>query len=143
MSTQRNYSQIPKKSRILYSINQDAGFTDLALANTITANPTRIIKNNGTVLNTTNALTFLTATGNGRSFGANTIFKDLGKQLHVQTNGRTDYIFTYVTEIIGSKTEGVPDNYNINSTTAGNFWVCTWAADESIGTITMNVVRAG
>jgi len=140
---QRFYSQIPKRSRIIYSINQDGGFTDLTLANTITANPKLIIKNNGTILNTTNATTFLTATGNARTFTANTIFKDLGKQLHVQTNGRTDYIFTYVLELIGSKTEGVPDNYNIKSTTLGNFWLCTWAADDTIGPFGVYAVRAG
>jgi len=143
MSTQRYYSQIPKKSRIIYSINSDSGITQLQLTNTINANPGLIIKNNGTILNTTNANTFISATGYGRTFTSNTIFRDLGKQLHIQTKGRTDYILTYVEEVNGAKTEGVPDNYNINSTTLGNFWICTWAADEIAPALSVNVVRAG
>jgi len=142
-SLQTSFAQIPKRSRILFAIGGDAGFTQLKLTNAINAHPESVLSNDGTVLNTTNAGTFITKTGYGRSFATGDIFRDLGKELYVQTNGRTDYILSYVQQIQGATTEGVPNNYNVNSTTAGNFWICTWAADNATAAIGVNVVRSG
>lgn len=142
-SLQTSFAQMPKRSRILFAVSGDAGFTQLKLTNTISAYPNLILSNNGTVLNTTNASTFIENTGYGRSFITGNIFRDLGKELHVQTNGRTDYILSYVQQIKGATTEGVPDNYNVNSTTLGNFWICTWTANNDTATIGVNVVRSG
>jgi hypothetical protein len=52
---------------------------------------------------------------------------------------------TYVETINGPTTEGVPGNYNVSATslTAGNFYVCTWAANTATGGFGVNVVRAG
>ena len=142
-SLQTSFAQIPKRSRILFAIAADSGFTQLKLTNAISAYPNLVVSNNGTVLNTTNAGTFIGNIGYGRSFETGNIFRDLGKELHVQTNGRTDYILSYVQQIRGATTEGVPDNYNVNSTSQGNFWICTWAADVITAAIGVNVVRSG
>ena len=126
---------------MLFAINGDSGFTQLKLSNTVAAHPTAVVLYDGTILNTTNADTFLGYINNGRTFTSGNVFRDLGKTLYVQTNGRIDYIFTYVQEVQGPLTEGVPDNYNVNSTTAGNFYICTWAADVAGNQV--NVVRSG
>jgi len=136
-----SYAQIPTRSSVLFAIAGDSGFTQLKLTNTISANPASVLVYDGTVLNTTNADTFIGYINYGRSYNTGELFKDLGKKLYLQTNGRIDYIFTYVQQINGPKAEGVPDNYNVNSTTAGNFWMCTWSAGGP--GISMNVVRAG
>ena len=142
-SLQKSFAQIPSRSRLLFAINGDAGFTTLKLTNTIAANPTAVVMYDGTILNTTNADIFLGYIGTGRTFTTGNVFRDLGKTLHLQTNGRTDYIFTYVQQVQGPFAEGVPDNYNVNSTTAGNFYICTWAANVSAGAASINVVRSG
>jgi hypothetical protein len=142
-SLQKSYAQIPSRSRLLFAINGDSGFTQLKLANTVAAHPTAVVLYDGTILNTTNADTFLGYIGYGRSFTTGSVFRDLGKTLYLQTNGRIDYILTYVQEVQGPLAEGVPDNYNVSSTTAGNFYICTWAANVASGGIGVNVVRSG
>jgi hypothetical protein len=142
-SLQKSIAQIPSRSRLLFAINGDSGFTKLKLTNAIAAHPTAVVMYDGTILNTTNADTFLGYINYGRTFTTGNIFRDLGKTLYLQTNGRTDYILTYVQEVQGPFAEGVPDNYNVNSTTAGNFYICTWAANNTTGGIGVNVVRSG
>ena len=142
-SLQKSIAQIPSRSRLLFAISGDSGFTQLKLTNAIAANPTAVVMYDGTILNTTNADTFLGYINYGRTFTTGNIFRDLGKTLHLQTNGRTDYILTYVQQVQGPFAEGVPDNYNVNSTTAGNFYICTWAANNTTGGIGVNVVRSG
>ena len=127
----------------MFAISGDSGFTQLKLTNAIAANPTAVVMYDGTILNTTNADTFLGYINYGRTFTTGNIFRDLGKTLYLQTNGRTDYILTYVQQVQGPFAEGVPDNYNVNSTTAGNFYICTWAANNTTGGIGVNVVRSG
>jgi hypothetical protein len=140
-SLQKSFAQIPTRSRLLFAINSDSGFTQLKLANTLTAHPTAVHLYDGTILNTTNAHTFLGNINDGRNFTTGDVLRDLGKSLYIQTNGRTDYIFTYVQQVQGPLTEGVPDNYNVSSTTEGNFYVCTWAAN--IAGNYVNVIRSG
>jgi len=130
-SLQKSFSQIAPRSKFLYSIFDDSGITQLKLKNTIEANPGLVLDNNGTVLNTTDAGAFIGVTGYGREFKAGILFRDLGKTLHIQTKGRTDFILTYVQEVRGSKSEGVPNNFGVNSTSKGNFWICTWNGDNS------------
>jgi len=142
-SLQKSIAQIPSRSRLLFAISGDSGFTQLKLTNAIAANPTAVVMYDGTILNTTNADTFLGYINYGRTFTTGNIFRDLGKTLYLQTNGRTDYILTYVQQVQGPFAEGVPDNYNVNSTTAGNFYICTWAANNTTGGIGVNVVRSG
>ena len=142
-SLQKTIAQVPNKSRMLFAIYGDNGFTPLKLKNTIAANPDLVLHYDGTILNTKNAGTFIGIIGYGRSYSAGNIFMDLGKKLYVQTEGRTDYILTYVQQVKGANAEGVPDNYDIESTTSGNFWICTWAADNDSAAIGVNVVRAG
>jgi len=143
-SVQSGYAQIPRRSKYLYAVDGDSGFTQLKLDNAIAANPTAVLMYDGTILNTTNADTFLGYINYGRPYLIKARFRDLGKTLHLQTRGRNDYIFTYVQEVKGPNTEGVPDNYNVNSTTAGNFWLCTWAANDNANAgIGVYVVRTG
>jgi len=143
-SLQKAYSQIAPRSKFLYSVNDDAGFTQLKLNQAIDANPGLVLGSNGTVLNTTDAGAFIGAIGYGRSYKHGIMFRDLGKTLHIQTKGRTDYIMTYVQEVRGLKSEGVPNNFGVSSTTTGNFWICTWNGDnQSPDTgLSVNVVRA-
>lgn len=142
-SIQRSPAQIPYKSRLLFAINGDSGFTQLKLTNAIAAYPSAVLQYDGTILNTTNADTFLGYINYGRAFSTGNVFRDLGKTLHLQTNGRVDYILSYVQQVQGPKAEGVPNNYDVNSTSAGNFWICTWAANNDAGGIGVNVVRSG
>ena len=142
-SLQKSIAQIPSRSRLLFAISGNAGFTKLKLTNAVAAHSTSVVLYDGTILNTTDADTFLGYIGTGRTFTTGSVFRDLGKTLYVQTNGRTDYIFTYVQQVQGPFAEGVPDNYNVNSTTAGNFYICTWAANVSGGVASVNVVRSG
>ena len=144
-SLQSSYMQIPNRSRLLIALETNYGITPLKLTNTITANPASVLKYDGTMLNTVNATTFLglVSTGSNRDFTKYNQFRDLGKKLYVQTNGRTDYIFSYVQEIHGINAEGVPNNYNVNSTTAGNFWICTWAAIPDAPRFSVYVARIG
>ena len=143
-SLQKSYSQIAPRSKFLFSISSDSGFTQLKLNNAVDANPGLVLGNNGTVLNTTDASAFIGAIGYGRSYRQGVMFRDLGKTLHVQTKGRTDYIMTYVQEVRGFKSEGVPNNFGVSSTSTGNFWICTWNGDNSSNDtgISVNVVRA-
>ncbi len=142
-SLQKSFSQIPHRSRLLFAIAGDSGFTQLKLTNAIAAHPSDVLKYDGTILNTTEAGTFLGYINYGRTYATGNVFRDMGKTLHMQTNGRTDYILTYVQQVQGPLAEGVPNDYNVNSLTAGNFWICTWAADNVTGGIGVNVVRSG
>jgi hypothetical protein len=142
-SVQRGLSQTPFKSRLLFAITGDSGFTQLKLTNAIAANQSAVLQYDGTILNTTNADTFLGYINYGRAFSQGEVFRDLGKTLHLQTNGRVDYILSYVQQVQGPRAEGVPDNYDVNSTSAGNFWICTWASNIASGGIGVNVVRSG
>ena len=144
-SVQSGYAQIPSRSKYLYAVAPSSEFTQLKLNNTIAAYPNSVLMYDGTILNTTDAKAFLTSALSGNTqTTAGDRFRDLGKNLYLQTRGRNDYIFTYVQEIKGHVTEGVPSNYNINSTTAGNFWLCTWAANDNANAgIGVFVVRTG
>jgi hypothetical protein len=141
MSIQRGFSQIPNKSRLIFAIAGDAGFTELKLENAVAANASSIILYDGMILNTANADAFIGYINYGRSFNTGDVFRDLGKRLYLQTRGRIDYIFSYVQQVNGPISEGVPANYAINSLTAGNFWICTGGGGG--GGIGINVVRAG
>ena len=142
-SLQKSFSQIPSRSRILFAIEADSGFTQLKLTNAIAAHSSSVIQYDGTILNTEDAGAFIGYINYGRTFAKGDIFRDLGKTLHIQTNGRTDYILTYVQQMRAFKSEGVPPNYNENSTTGGNFWICTWNADNANAGIGVNVIRTG
>jgi hypothetical protein len=142
-SLQKSFSQIPSRSRLLFAVAGDSGFTQLKLTNAIAANSSAVLQYDGTILNTRDAGAFIGYIDYGRSFATGDLFRDLGKTLHIQTNGRTDYILSYVQQIRAFKSEGVPPNYNENSTTGGNFWICTWNADNANAGIGVNVVRTG
>ena len=144
-SLQSGFAQIPSKSSMLFAIAGDSGFTQAKLAAAIAAHPTAVKMYDGTILNTTDADTFIGYINYGRSFSTGDTFQDLGKKLYIQTNGRLDYIMTYVQTINGPTTEGVPSNYAVGGTslTAGKFYICTWAANTATGGFGVNVVRAG
>jgi hypothetical protein len=142
-SLQSSFMQIPNKSRLIMALSDDNGFTQLKLTNTIAANRASVLSYDGTILNTVNASTFIGYINYGRSFQQYNQFRDLGKKLYIQTRGRTDYILSYVQDIHGINAEGVPDNYNINSTSAGNFWICTWAAIPDGPLLSVFAIRTG
>ena len=143
-SMQKAYSQIPYKSRLFVAVLSGNGFTQAALDTAITAS-TRIIKNGGSMLNTTDATAFVNGVAKraftGTDVGPTNMFRSLGKELRILTNGRTDYILTYVQNINGLASEGVPSNYA--SATLGNFWICTWIADGVAPALTVGVARLG
>ena len=141
-SLQKSFSQIPQRSRLLFAIAGDSGFTQLKLTNAIAAYPRDVLHFDGTILNTTEASAFIRNIDYGRMYATGNVFRDMGKTLHVQTNGRTDYILTYVQQVQGPLAEGVPNDYNTDSLSNGNFWICTWTADIDAGAISMNVVRS-
>jgi len=142
-SLQKSFAQIPYTTRLLFAIAGDSGFTQLKLDTAIAAHPSNVLMYDGTILNTTNADTFLGFINYGRTFSTGDVFRDLGPKLYLQTASRNDYIFSYVQQVQGPASEGVPDNYAVNSLSAGNFWICTWAANISTGGISVNVVRTG
>ena len=140
-SLQTSYAQISGKSRLLFAINGDSGFTDLKLQNAVAAHASSIIMYDGMILNTVDAGAFIGYINYGRSFSAGEVYSDLGKRLYIQTRGRNDYIFSYVQALNGPLTEGVPADYSVNSVSSGAFWICTGGSGgDSIG---INVVRAG
>jgi len=141
-SLQSSFMQIPNKARLIIALENSDGFTQLKLTNTIAANSAAVLSYDGTILNTVNANAFIGYINKGRSFNKYNQFRDLGKKLYIQTRGRTDYILSYVQDIHGINAEGVPDNYNVNSTSAGNFWICTWAAIPD-GPLSVFAIRAG
>jgi len=141
----RAKSQVPTRSNLFFAVYGDSGFTPLKLANTIAANPSAIVSNIGTVLNTTEAGTFIGSIGYGRSFNQGDMFLDLGKELVIQTKGRTDYVYRLVQSVKGSGSEGVPENAGTPSLNSGNFYICVWNADNNSGTLANGtcVVRVG
>ena len=137
--------QVDTRSNLFFAVYGDTGFTPLKLANTIAAHPTSVLSNLGTVLNTTEAGTFIGNIGYGRSFNQGDMFLDLGKELVIQTNGRTDYVYRLVQTVKGSGSEGVPENAGTPSLNSGNFYICVWNADNTSGSCanSANVVRVG
>ena len=137
--------QVDTRSKLLLATNSDEGFTPLKLATAIAAHPTLVLSNLGTVLNTTEAGTFIGNIGYGRSYTSGDLFRDLGKELVIQTNGRTDYVYRLVQTVKGSGSEGVPENAGTPSLNSGNFYICTWNADNTSGSCAnaMLVVRVG
>jgi len=137
--------QVDTRSKLLLAVYGDSGFTPLKLANTIAANPSAIVSNLGTVLNTTEAGTFIGNTGYGRSYDSGDLFRDLGKELIIQTNGRTDYVYRLVQTVKGRGSEGVPENAGTPSLNSGNFYICVWNADNTSNSCanSANVVRVG
>ena len=142
-SLQKSIAQIPNKSRLIYAVYGDNGFTQLKLDTAVAAHPSAVLLYDGTILNTRNADAFIGYINYGRAFNAGDVFRDLGAKLYLQTDSRIDYIFSYVQQVQGPNSEGVPSNYAVNSLSAGNFWICTWAANIASGGIGMNVVRSG
>lgn len=142
-STQRSFSQIPRTAKFLLAIYADSGFTQLKLTNAIASNSAAVLSYDGTILNTTNAGAFIGYINYGRAYSAGQMFRDLGKTLYIQTNGKNEYILTYVQEVSGFGSEGVPANFDVNSTTAGNFWICTWNGNNATAGVGVNVVRTG
>ncbi|NDH69042.1 MAG: hypothetical protein EBY22_14290 [Gammaproteobacteria bacterium] len=142
-SLQKSFAQIPYTTRLLFAIAGDSGFTQLKLDTAIAAHPSNVLMYDGTILNTTDADTFLGFINYGRTFSTGDLFRDLGPKLYLQTASRNDYIFSYVQQVQGPASEGVPNNYAVNSLSAGNFWICTWAANIATGGIGVNVVRTG
>lgn len=147
-SIQRQFAQIPNRSRLLYTIGTGTGFTRFGLSNAIAAHPTLVKMYDGTILNTTNGNTFASLYLTGVSIAAGSIYRDMGKQLYVQTNGMTEAIYTYCQLVQGPYSEGVPDAYNVtNSTSVGNVYICTWTNDTTGATphlpITVSAVRTG
>jgi hypothetical protein len=135
----RRQANVPYKT--FYAISNGFGFTPLQLKQTLQAHSIYVRLYNGTILDTVNAPRFLQTLGLQREYFAGDLFKDLGKEMHIQTNGMDVFRFRLVQTVNGYFTEGVPIDYDGGSDplTKGDFYICTWVSSPSFGFV--NVVQ--
>ena len=118
-------AQIPTHAKNLYVVvnSNHGGFRTYDLKARVVAEASEVISFDGTILNCTNAGSVLDGIGNQVSVAIGDLYRDMGRKLHVQQNGRTCAIFTY-SQLVNdnnAENEGV-------SPTAPNIWICTWQA---------------
>lgn len=139
----RSYRQVDSQIRFFVAIlgnGEDPaslGFTPDQLTQAIEADTTYNARAVGSVVNTTNAGSFISTINSDSSPGYNTgdQFRDMGKILYIQTNSANAYIYCLVQRISGSGTEGVSSDSDV-------FYSLVWAAWGE-GNPQIKMVRTG
>jgi len=124
-SVSRGFAQIPSRSKYLFvpTESTNGGFTAAVLASAVAGSQSLIKSYDGTVLNTTNFNSFLNGVGSRYHLYPGSLYRDLGKQLHLYQNEVHVVTFTYCQRMqdpSGETNEGVGSEPNI--------YLCTWQA---------------
>jgi hypothetical protein len=139
------YAQIPARSKYLFvpRASNHGGFTAAQLSARISADAANVMYNDGTVLNTTDAWSFIG--GMAYDFGINRlelgdVYRDMGKELHISQDGVKIAVFRYAQKVDDG------NNFAEGFGTHPNLWICTWVGagpfcPESYGMV--KVVRTG
>ena len=125
-SVARGFSQIPATGQYLFvpASSNHGGFTAASLATTLSNDSSYVLSYDGTILNTTNAATFLNDISSPVGISSGDVYRDMGKQLHVYEDGVKIALFRYAQKVedpnASTHNEGVGSSPNI--------YICTWQA---------------
>jgi hypothetical protein len=99
--------------------------------------PTGVVSGATTQVININTVTNAIATSSGAllngaaSLTAGALYRDMGREVHVQVNGFTVYTLSKVQEMTGSATEGVGGSASASAGLTGynTYYVCTFSSD--------------
>ena len=145
MSTQRSFRGIDSQLKYFVALMDNTGgnparlgFTPAQLSDALASDEgTRVLSNMGSVINTNNAGQFIRTINNDESpsYSQADQFRDMGKELYIQTNAANAYIYKLVQRISGQDTEGVSSNSDV-------FYSLVWAA-KGEGNPKVKMIRTG
>ena len=125
-SVSSSFAQTPRSGKYLFAPAESAygGFSVASLTAAVASNASIVKSFDGSMLNSTNAVSFISSIGAPTHIYAGDLFLDMGKQLHVMENGVLVAIFRLAQKMMdpSSYTEGI---------NADSIYICTYQSSGS------------